>query len=69
MTAEDGLSQRVREFVARQLDLSPGKLQLTTDVVASARIDGDDVSEFVEEFGRLQMSQAASRQIVRRNAS
>lgn len=46
----DDLEWRVREFVYERVPELPIDADLDTDVVMAARIDGDDLWEFVEEF-------------------
>jgi len=48
----DDLEQAVRRFVAEQLPWLPPDMPEGADLVEAARIYGDDVCEFVEDFGR-----------------
>lgn len=46
----DDLEQQVRAFVHERLPWLPLDMDLHTDVVRAGKIDGDDVSELIEEF-------------------
>ncbi len=46
----DDIERDVRDFIQQELPYLRPDIDLSTDIIAAAKIDGDDVSELIEEF-------------------